>query len=204
MEEKYINIKQATSLSGKSEYEIRKWTQAQQALQEAQQATQEALQQAQQPSEEAQQPIEPIEPIEIKVRREHQTSNPNSPLVYMIREDIILEVFGKKEEGSTSPIGENNQQQQAQQAPQQASEATQQAQQISEDSLVDFLKGQIEKKDRQIEHLEKQVDLERGEKRYFMYQLNPPKTQTQEVKEEGKEEVEGGVIKDIPEEEIIS
>lgn len=147
--QKYLTIKEATSLSGRSEYEVRQWTQAQYARQEAQSA-QHATQQ------EAQQVVEEL------VRKENQTANPNSPMRYVIREDVVLSVFGKKEESDNTaqPQAQEATHQAQQEAPQQAQQAQPQAQQPIDETtreLINVLKDQVRDQAEQIREYQKTV-----------------------------------------------
>lgn len=153
---KYITIKEAASLSGKSEYSIRLWAVAK--FNEELQA-----QQAQQ----AQEAIGLIEPI---VKKDHQTKNPNSPLCFFILENEILKVFGKAEV-------QNIQQPQAQQA-RQARQPQQPPQQPLVEDYIGYLKGEIAKRDESIKELKMEVKENRGQVNYLvgqLLQLNAPK-----------------------------
>lgn len=136
---KYLTIKEASLLSGRSEYEIRLWTQAQYTLQENAKSETQAQGVF---DEEAQQVVDEI------VKKVYQTANPKSPMKYVILRDAVIANFGiQKEEEEVFPQVDSAAQPQAQtdtpQAPQQAQQEAPQVVSDSVQELINELKERV-------------------------------------------------------------
>jgi hypothetical protein len=79
--DKFIKINEASTLSGRSKYEIRNWAKAKMLEQQA------TISKARESGQEAD--------VEIVVKQRNQNASPNSPLVYLLREDEVIRRFGK-------------------------------------------------------------------------------------------------------------